>query len=196
MKRAAAAALATLPLLVACSSSSPQAAQPPPLSSLLKALNQTPTRASEAALTAAVHAYIDGLNKALRTGDISAATRASTADCTCRGQLRAIAAAYAKHVHFVGTQLVIVGPIVVTKHDPATARLRVSVRRPASVLVQSNGKRTALKAVPARPFTVAVVKRDGRWLVSSFAGSARHKATTTSTPKPTAKPTPSPKPSG
>ena len=127
--------------------------------------------------------YINGVNTAFRTGDTSAAKSASSPDCKCRDQLTEIARVYAQHAHFAGTHLA-TGRLVVTKREPTTAQVRLTVRVPASQVVLPNGKRRHLKAFPPRTVTATVVDEDGRWVVTSFTGLPRPEVTNSPTPMP------------
>jgi hypothetical protein len=153
------------------------------LSSLLATPSPTRPPVSPADVRSAVQAFVAGLNTAFRTGDARAATAASTAQCTCRAQLAAIARAYAHHAHFDGTHLVI-GRIVLTRRDASVGQAKVSVRVPASALVLSNGKRKPLKAFAPRTVTATVVEHNGQWVVSSFTGLPRPEVTASATPSP------------
>jgi hypothetical protein len=175
--------LLATPLFVACSSSSPQAAEPPPLSSLLATPSPTPTPVAGSVVTAAVQAYVNGLNKAFRTGNIDDAEAASSADCKCRDQLHAIANVYAHHARFVDTHMLVVR-IALTERKPTTAQARVTVRLPASSIVLPNGKHKPVKGVPAHPVTVTLVEKSGHWVVSSFEGLPRPEVTASATPSP------------
>jgi hypothetical protein len=167
----------TLPLLAAltasvisaCSGSNPQAGQPPPLSSLLpKPVRSSVTPPpSGAVIKTAVEAFIDGLNEAFRTGDISAAENASTSTCNCRDQLTKIAETYRKHFVFVGTRLVVLR-ILPTTLGSTQSQARVVARIPQSAIENAKGKKRILKAHKAEPVLFTLKNDGGRWLVSSI----------------------------
>ncbi|MFL6238131.1 MAG: hypothetical protein ACJ735_01370 [Actinomycetes bacterium] len=195
MKRfVAAGGLLAVFALSACGGSGPTAAEPPPLSSLLATIKTPPPQGpSSAVVQATVRTYLNGVNAALRTGKTTAAVKASTSTCNCRAELKQIAAVYAKHAHFVGTQVVIVR-IASGTATPTSAQAKVTYRIPASAVVTANGKRGSVKAVPTRTVTATVVKQGNRWLVSSLSGlfgSAPHAKTTA---HPGATPSGTPKP--
>jgi hypothetical protein len=167
--------------MAACGSIGPEAQEPPPLASLLATPSPTPKPPSPSVVTAAVQAFVDGVNQAFRNGDLTVATNASTPTCKCRDQLASIAAVYTKHEHFIGTHIVVLH-IVPTKVTMSTAQARVTVRLPASAIGLPNGKKKPLKARPAHAITATLVQQNGKWLVSSFVGLPRPEVTATPSP--------------
>jgi hypothetical protein len=185
VKRAAAAAglLLAVPFLAACSDYGPEAQEPPSLESLLATPSPRPTPPRASVVTGAVQAYIDGVNKAFKTGDVSDAMSASASACTCRTQLTNIAGVYAKHEHFVGTHIVVLH-IVPTKVSATTGEARLTVRVPASAIASSNGKRRPLKAQPPHAVIATVVKEGNHWVVGALVGLPRPDISPTATPRP------------
>lgn len=151
-----------------CASNGPVAQQPPPLASLLQTQTPTPTPSASGvgAIDAAVRSYVAGLNKALRTGNTSAAVAVTTPGCDCRKQLKAIAGVYAKHDRLIGIQLVAVTVTSVAEHG-ASGTARLTYRVPAGQVEHSDGRRTAVKAEPMRTVLVQLVLVSGRWLLSA-----------------------------
>jgi hypothetical protein len=191
---AACGMLSALSLLAACSSTGPEASEPPPLASLLATPNPTPKPPKVAAITKAVQTFVEGLNTAFRTGDVSAAIAASDASCSCRKEIANIAAIYSKNEHFVGTHLVLLR-IVPTTSTVDGAQAKVTFRVPASAIALPNGKRKQLKAIPAHVVVVALTMNNGRLVVSSFGGLPHPSASGSPSPGASASPRPSPSPS-
>jgi hypothetical protein len=170
-------------VVAGCGGGGPQAQQPPPLSSLLPKTSHSPAVAppSPAVIKSAVEAFVDGLNEALRTGDISAAEKASTSKCNCRAELSKITDLYSKHGKFVGLRFVIVR-IVPIALAPETSQARVVVRAPQSAVANAKGKQRQVKAKPARPVIFTLTDQGGRWVVSGIADSAGKTATARPSP--------------
>ena len=178
-------------MVAGCGGSGPQAQQPPPLKSLLAKPSRSPVvpPPSAAVIKSAVEAFVDGLNQALRTGDISAAQQASTSTCNCRSELTKIADVYDKHAKFVGTNFVVIR-IVATSLAPGTSKARVVVRVAPGAIENAKGKKHAVKGHPAQSVIFTLTDEGGRWLVSSVADSSG-KTPTPPKKKPTPKPSPS-----
>ncbi|MDX6285244.1 MAG: hypothetical protein QOG53_729 [Frankiales bacterium] len=160
-------ALLALALTVGCAGSEPVAKEPPPLSSLLPS-PPSPTPTSDAAIVQGViRAYVDAVNVALSTGDISDAEQLTTAKCNCRKRLREIAALYAKKGRTVGARLDVVS-IQLGTMTPGAQPATLTYNSPPSTTITGAG---ATKSYPARSnvkLALVVIKTSGKWLLSSI----------------------------
>lgn len=143
------------------------AKEPPPLASLLASRAPSPTPSpGSAAVRATVVAYYEGVTLAFRTGNTERARAATTRSCTCRTELRRIAAVYRNNGRFDGARIDVT---VVTTSDvgPKTAKATVVFDTPTSWIVSANGSARSVAGKSGQTRSLTLDRTSGRWLISA-----------------------------